>query len=64
MTPPLVQLIIVIIVIATVLVITSHYLAPIIPAPWGRLVLALVALLCLLWLLVVAGVLPGYAAWQ
>jgi len=47
----LVELLIICIVLAIVFYLLWHYVVPVIPAPWGKLVIAIIALVIVIFLL-------------
>ena len=58
----LLTLLVSIIVIAVVFWLLSHYVVPMLPAPWGNVIIAVFALLVIIWLLNSVGVLPNLSA--
>ena len=55
----LLTLLVSIIVIAVVFWLLSHYVVPMLPAPWGNVIIAIFALLVIIWLLSLVGILPA-----
>lgn len=53
----LVQLLIAILVVALVFWLLQHYVVPALPAPWGNFVLAIFALVVIIWILGLFGLL-------
>ena len=55
----LLTLLIAVIVIAVVFWLLTHYVSPLVPAPWGNVIVAVFALLVIIWLLSLVGILPA-----
>lgn len=58
----LVQLLITFVVFAIVFYLLQRYVAPLMPPPWGNALLALAALLAVVYLLSIIGILPPLSA--
>lgn len=55
----LLSIIVVVIVLILVFWLADRYVAPLLPPPWGRVVLAIIAIVVIIWLLSLAGILPA-----